>query len=73
MRAVKGKNGYLSLISKAEAVMFNNVDMIGFQDVNTLEENAVHMAEEMYKKNILRKVKRGDRIGYKTYPQKEKI
>ena len=73
MRAVKGKNRYISLLNRAETQMFNNVDMAGFLDISTLDENSLYIAEEMFKKNLLKKVKRGDRIGYKIYPQQEKL
>ena len=73
MRAVKGKNRVLSLLNRAEATMFNNVDTTGFIDISTLDENNLYIAEEMYKKNLLQKVKRGDSIGYKIYPQRDKL
>tara|TARA_B100000575_G_C23057904_1_gene609046 strand:- start:37 stop:258 length:222 start_codon:yes stop_codon:yes gene_type:complete len=70
MKAVKGKNNILSLISSTEARMFNKVDIEKFVDVNTLNERDLYIAEEMYKKNVLRKVKKGTKIGYKTFEQK---
>tara|TARA_Y100001972_G_scaffold75659_1_gene91979 strand:+ start:273 stop:494 length:222 start_codon:yes stop_codon:yes gene_type:complete len=70
MKAVKGKNNILSLISSTEARMFNKVDIEKFVDVNTLNERDLYIAEELYKKNVLRKVKKGTKIGYKTFEQK---
>jgi hypothetical protein len=71
MRAVKGKNKILSLINNPESSFFNKLDMEGFINVNTLNERELYIAEEMYKKNVIRKVRKGESIGYKTYPQKE--
>lgn len=73
MRAVKCKNGCLSIINRDEAAMFNNVEFSQFLPVNTLNEREQHIADELYKRNVLRKVKRGNDIGYKTHPQKEQI
>jgi len=44
-----------------------------FVDVNTLSERELHLAEELYKRDVLNKVRKGDKIGYKTYTQKKKI
>ena len=71
MRAVKGKNKILSLINNPESSFFNKLNMEGFINVNTLNERELYIAEEMYKKNVIRKVRKGEWIGYKTYPQKE--
>ena len=73
MRAVKCKNGCLSIINRDEAALFRNVEFAEFMDVNTLNEREQHIAEEMYKRNVLRKVKRGESVGYKIHPQKEKL
>ena len=73
MKAVKGKNNTLSLISSTEARLFNKVDMEKFVDVNTLNERDLYIAEEKKKKNVLRKVRKGTKVGYKTFKQKEII
>tara|TARA_B100001057_G_C22674563_1_gene881304 strand:+ start:721 stop:942 length:222 start_codon:yes stop_codon:yes gene_type:complete len=73
MRAVKGKNNFLSLINNPETTLFNKCDMERFLDVNTLSERELHLAEELYKRDVFRKVRKGDKIGYKTYIQKQKI
>ncbi len=70
MKAVKGKNNILSLISSTEAKLFNKVDLEKFVDVNTLNERDLYIAEEMYKKNVLKKVRKGTKVGYKTFEQK---
>jgi len=73
MKAVKDKNDFLSLISNPETRVFNKVDLQGFTGVNTLDEREQYIAEELYKKDVLRKVRKGANIGYKTYPQKKKL
>ena len=47
--------------------------MMEFMDISNLDERTHHLAEEMYKKNSLRKVRRGERVGYKIYPQQERL
>jgi hypothetical protein len=69
MRAVKGKHGILSLLSTTEVRLFNKIDFDQFLDINTLTERDLYIAEEMYKKNVIRKVKKEAKVGYKTYPQ----
>jgi len=73
MKAVKDKNKYLNLISSTEAKIFNKVDLSGFVSVNSLDEREQYIAEELYKKDVLQKVKKGEQVGYKIYPQKEKL
>ena len=73
MRAGKDKNKYLNLISSTEAKLFNKIDLTGFVNVNSLDEREQYIAEEMYKKDVLQKVTKGEKVGYKIYPQKEKI
>jgi len=73
MRAIKGKNNLLSFISNPEASFFNKVNLQGFMDVNTCNERELFIAEELYKRDVLRKVRKGDCVGYKTYPQKTKL
>lgn len=73
MRAVKCKHGTLSLISRDEARLFNKIDFDKFCDINTLSERDFYMAEELYKKNVLRKVRKENKIGYKVHPQKTSV
>lgn len=73
MKAVKDKNQYLNLISSTEARVFNKIDLSGFTNVNSLDEREQYIAEELYKKDILEKVSKGEKVGYKTYKQKHKI
>ena len=73
MRAVKDKNNYLNFISTLENRVFNKIDLSGFLSVNSMDEREFYIAEEMYKKDVLQKVTKGKKVGYKIYPQKEKI
>ena len=73
MRAVKDKNNYLNFISTLENRVFNKIDLSGFLSVNSMDEREFYIAEEMYKKDILQKVTKGEELGYKIYPQREKI
>lgn len=73
MRAVKGKNNILSLINNPETSFFNKLNMEGFIDVNTLNERELYIAEEMYKRDVIRKVRKGESIGFKAYPQKQQL
>ena len=66
-------NEYLSLISSTESRIFNKVDLQGFTGVNTLDEREQYVAEELFKKDVLQKIRKGADIGYKTYPQKRKL
>jgi len=73
MKAVKCKNGIVTLISSDEARLFNKIDMTNFIDLNTLSERECHLAEELYKRNVLHKVKKEHKVGYKIYPQKHQV
>ena len=73
MKAVKGKDGRLTFISRESAAMFNNIDMARFLDISTLTERENYIAEELYKQDILQKITRDDTIGYQIYPQQQKI
>ena len=73
MKAVKDKNKYLNLITSTEARVFNKIDLSGFTNVNSLDEREQYIAEELYKKDILQKVSKGEQVGYKTYKQKHKL
>jgi hypothetical protein len=73
MKAVKDKNNYVNLISSLEAKLFNKVDLNGFLGVNNMDEREFYIAEEMYKKDILQKINKGEELGYKIYPQKKKL
>lgn len=67
MRAVKGKNQKLSLISSLEARLFNKIEEDGFIDLNSMSERDNYLADDLYKRDILKKVKRDNTIGYKIF------
>ena len=73
MKVVKDKNKYMNFISSLESKIFNKVDLTGFVGVNTLDEREQYIAEELYKKDVLQKIQKGEQVGYKIYPQKEKL
>lgn len=73
MRTVKGKNKVLKIISNPETSFFNKLNMEGFIGVNTLNERELYIAEEMYKKDVIKKVRKGEKVGYKVYQQKETL
>mgnify|MGYP001242252127 CR=1 FL=1 len=67
MRAVKGKNEKLSLISSQEAKIFNKIEEDGFVGLNSMSERENFLADDLYKRDILKKVKRDNTIGYKIF------
>ena len=71
MRAVKGKNEKLSLISSLEAKIFNKIEEDGFLEVNTMSERENFLADDLYKRDILKKVRRDNTIGYKTFKKED--
>lgn len=70
MRAVIGKDGILAMVTREEAGLYNQADFDGFLPVSRLHERHAHLAEELYKKNVFRKIRRGDQYGYTTYQKK---
>ena len=73
MRAIKDANGLTTFISRDETCLFNKIDMENFVDLNTLSEREHHLAEEMHKRNVLQKIQKDHKVGYKTFPQKHKL
>ena len=73
MRGIKGKDKVMCFISSTEAKVYEMIAADQFTDLNALAERDIHFAEEMYKRNAVRKVRRGQTIGYKTYDQNEKL
>lgn len=73
MKAVRGKLGVLSLLSRDEARLFNKIEFDKFLNISNLDEREHFIAEEMHKRNVLQKVKRENSIGYSIYPQKTQI
>lgn len=73
MRVIKGKNKVLCFISSTEAKVYEMIAADQLRDINTITERDMHFAEEMYKRNAVRKVRQGQSIGYKIYDQNEKL
>ena len=73
MKAVKCKDGNLSFITRDETRLFNKIDFEKFCPINKFDERTRYMAEDMYCRNILQKVRKKDIVGFKVYPQKSKI
>jgi hypothetical protein len=73
MRAVKDKYGNLQLMDRAQTALFNKVDLGNFVDISTLDERELYVAEDLHKKNVLQKVKKGHVIGYKIHAQRSKL
>lgn len=73
MRAVIGKDGVLSIINRDEVCLFNKIHLENFLDINSLSERDMFIAEELYKKNVLRKVRKENKVGYKIFPQKNRL
>tara|TARA_B110000858_G_C17634614_1_gene395185 strand:- start:574 stop:795 length:222 start_codon:yes stop_codon:yes gene_type:complete len=73
MRAVKGKNDQLSLISSFEAKLYSMAETLGSINATELSEQDAYLAEEMYKKNILNKKMHNGIVHYVTHSAKQKI
>ncbi len=71
MRAVNGKNKKLSLISSLEAKVFNKIEEDGFVEVNSMSERENFLADDLYKRDILKKVRRDNTIGYKIFKKED--
>jgi hypothetical protein len=70
MRAVRGKNGLLTLISTVESRIYDIAETQGFIAQTSLDERSHHIADQLHQQNVLRKVKRGEQLGYTTYREK---
>lgn len=73
MRAVKDRYGNLQIIDRAQTALFNKVDFDNFLDISKLSERDLHVCEDLHKRNILQKIKKGHRLGYRKYPQQRII
>ena len=71
MRAVNRKNKKLSLISSLEAKVFNKIEEDGFVEVNSMSERENFLADDLYKRDILKKVRRDNTIGYKIFKKED--
>lgn len=73
MRAVKGKDNLLSFLHSHEARIFNLIELNDFLDMRKLSERDLYIAEELFKKNVIQKINKGDTVGYKVYQQRYKL
>ena len=73
MRAIRDCNGLTTFINRDETRLFHKIDMEKFVALNTLTEREHYLAEELYKRNVLQKVDKESTIGYKVYPQTNKL
>ena len=73
MRAVKDKYGNLQFMDRAQTALFNKADLNNFLDISTLSERDLHICEDLHKRNILQKIKKGHSLGYRTYAQRSII
>lgn len=68
MRAVKCKNGTISLISNQEARIYKQIEFDKQLPLDSLSERELAIAEEMHKRNIIQKVNnKQNRPVYKTF------
>lgn len=70
MRAVRGSNGLLSFVSKDEARVINLIKADQFTPITSLSERDHYIAEELFKKNLIRKVNQNNNMGYKAFSER---
>lgn len=74
MRAIKGKDGILTLINREQSRLIDKLCATDSFPINTLTEREAYIAEELYQQNILQKMKgKGDQFVYKTYEQSTRL
>lgn len=71
MRAVRGKNQVLSLIGSQESKLYDLIELKGFLPAVGLSERSAHLAENLYKQNIIKKVRKQSQLGYTTYESQQ--
>ena len=67
MRAIKGKHNQLSFISRPEAKVYSMIEADGFISCESLDERDSYVAEELYQKNIIQKIRKNNTLGWKAY------
>jgi hypothetical protein len=72
MRAVRGKNQVLSLISTQESKLYDLIELQGFLPITGLSERDAHLAENLYKQNVVKRVRKQNQPGYVTYESQQK-
>jgi hypothetical protein len=71
MKAVRGKDNSVCLISSTEARLFNKVVQEKFLSVSACDEREAYLLNDLHIKNVLNKVQRGEYTGYETYKKQE--
>ena len=56
-----------TVVSNPEYVLYNGINSRGFVAITEMDESERFVAEELYKRNVLRKIRREGKIGYKSY------
>ena len=64
---MKGKNNKLSFISNEESRLINMIELNRFLDSAGLSEREHLIAEELFQKDMIRKVNKNGKTGYKTF------
>lgn len=73
MKAIKGKGGLLNIISKEEYSVYQKIANNDGVQLKGLTERETYLVDEMYRKNVLRRVEQDGRVYFLTYPQKEHL
>ena len=71
MRALRGKHGLLQFVSNEEHKLFNKINVVEFMDISNLDERSRSLAEGLYQKNIINKIRKDDRLGYIAYKKQD--
>lgn len=69
MKMVRDGNGISALLGRDESAVFNKIAMHNFLSITSLTEREHYLAEQLFCRNVLQKVKRQGNEGYKIYPQ----
>lgn len=72
MRAVKCKNDHISFINSLETKLYD-LAKLDKLCATEMSERDVHVAEELYQKNIFDKHSKGDQVFYTVHSKKEQL
>jgi hypothetical protein len=70
MRVLTNKHGFTTMVSREESAVINKIAMQGFTPLNSLSEREQMLAEDLYRKNLLRRGRLKHDVGYKVLPTK---
>lgn len=73
MRALKNQHGIPTFVTGAESRLFRKLEMSGYCEVNSLTEQEQHLAQNLVRQGIIRKVTRNHSYGYKPVPQVQRL